>query len=193
MPIEWLNGIPYLSNESFIGEVPEYTQLLIRGAMPVGCMLPFAGTQKPDGWLLCNGGVYNKADYPILEGVIGTQYGGTPGSTFAVPNLLGRTVVASGNDGATRAKNWAVGERTGQHDHILDVNQIPAHSHRIGGRYMFQGVGADSYALGDCNPALKQGVETWTDNTGNSWAHNNIQPSTVVNSYIIKHDYPLHG
>lgn len=195
MAVQWNNGIPYLSNDSLIGDVPEYTQLLARGAMPVASIIAFAGVSgsKPEGWFFCNGASYSREDYPILAGILGSRYGGDA-TNFNVPNLTGRVLVASGHDGAAvHAKTWTVGERPGSHLHTLSLNEMPSHNHRLGANYMFQGVGADSFALGDASPHLKQGVETSTDAKGSGLAHNNTQPSTVVDYYVIKHDYPLHG
>src|SRR6478752_1477054 len=48
------------------------------------------------GWLLCDGAVYNNTAYVALSTKIGTRYGGTAGSTFAVPNSIGR--VGAGMD-----------------------------------------------------------------------------------------------
>jgi hypothetical protein len=60
---------------------------------PPGTIMPFGGTTPPSGWLLCDGSTYNYITYPqyaTLAGVIGTIYGGSPGSTFKVPNLTGK-------------------------------------------------------------------------------------------------------
>ena len=38
---------------------------------------------------LCNGQTLQIAQYNALYALIGNTYGGTPGQTFAVPNMLG--------------------------------------------------------------------------------------------------------
>jgi microcystin-dependent protein len=45
-----------------------------------------------DGWLECDGTLYNAADYPKLYAVIQNQYGSDGTGTFNVPNLQGRFV-----------------------------------------------------------------------------------------------------
>lgn len=60
------------------------------GAVPVGTILPFAGATPPTGYLLCNGqGLDSVANpqYAKLYSVIGTTYGGTSASSFAIPDF----------------------------------------------------------------------------------------------------------
>ncbi len=54
----------------------------------IGTIMAWTGTTSdiPQGWLSCDGSTHNNADYPALQAVIGTTYGGG-GSTFAVPTL----------------------------------------------------------------------------------------------------------
>lgn len=68
-------------------------------AVPSGAVLPFAynvtsGT-VPDGWLLCDGSVYQVSAYPTLGALLANTYGGSTG-TFAVPNLSGLFIRGSG-------------------------------------------------------------------------------------------------
>lgn len=73
--------------------------------LPAGVMLPIGGTTIPSDCLACDGGTYDVAEYPELYDVIGTNYGGTPGSTFKVPNLGNKALygmgVIGGQFGAT--------------------------------------------------------------------------------------------
>ncbi|ESQ90082.1 hypothetical protein ABAC460_09955 [Asticcacaulis sp. AC460] len=62
-----------------------------------GAVRPFAGFALPDGWMKCYGQVLNIADYAALYAVLGTRYGGNGVTTFALPDLRGRTVVGAGN------------------------------------------------------------------------------------------------
>jgi microcystin-dependent protein len=66
---------------------------------PTGCVLPFAGTTAPEGWLLCDGSVVSRTAYAGLFSAIGTAHGNGDGSTtFHIPDLRGRFV--RGLDGA---------------------------------------------------------------------------------------------
>ena len=44
-------------------------------SLPVGVIIPFAGTSVPTGYLLCNGAAVSRTDYANLFAAIGTRYG----------------------------------------------------------------------------------------------------------------------
>jgi microcystin-dependent protein len=69
---------------------------LLQALQPIGAMTDFAGSAAPIGWLLCDGTIYNIADYPRLFAVIINAYGGDGVSTFAVPDLRARATVGVG-------------------------------------------------------------------------------------------------
>lgn len=55
-------------------------------SVPSGVMVPFAGTNVPDGWLLCNGAEVSRTTYASLFAAIGTKWGSGDGvSTFTLP------------------------------------------------------------------------------------------------------------
>lgn len=57
------------------------------GMMPTGSIIPFAGTNVPDGYLLCDGSAISRTTYADLFAVIGTVYGTGDGSTtFNIPD-----------------------------------------------------------------------------------------------------------
>lgn len=53
-------------------------------AMPIGSVIPFAGSTIPNKWLLCNGTEYNQATADDLFDVIGYSYGVNPSSTSMI-------------------------------------------------------------------------------------------------------------
>ena len=55
--------------------------------MPAGTIMPYAGITPPAGWLLCNGASTSTLLYPILAGVVGTNYGIGGAGTFVLPDL----------------------------------------------------------------------------------------------------------
>lgn len=61
-------------------------------SLPVGTIAAFAGKDVPEGWLLCDGGRYSKAQYKLLFEAIGTTYnkGQSLVSDFLVPDLRER-------------------------------------------------------------------------------------------------------
>lgn len=60
-------------------------------SMPVGSIMWFAITSTPTGWLPCDGTTYTNTAYPNLVAVIGTTFGGTPGTNFKVPTISATT------------------------------------------------------------------------------------------------------
>lgn len=58
-------------------------------AIPVGTIQMYGGATAPEGFLLCDGLSYRRADYPALFSVIGTAYGAPDAATFRVPNFRG--------------------------------------------------------------------------------------------------------
>jgi microcystin-dependent protein len=61
--------------------------------VPIGSILPFAGSSLPIGYLLCDGAEILRSKYPDLYSVIGNTYGIGPlqgTGTFRLPDLRGR-------------------------------------------------------------------------------------------------------
>jgi microcystin-dependent protein len=56
----------------------------------------FAGDYAPTGWTFADGQVLSIAQNTALFSILGTQYGGDGKSTFALPNLDGRTIIGAG-------------------------------------------------------------------------------------------------
>ncbi len=57
-------------------------------SMPVGSIIPYAGTTIPDGYLLCDGSAISRTTYSALFTAIGTTYGeGDGNSTFNIPSV----------------------------------------------------------------------------------------------------------
>jgi len=84
----------------------------------IGQIVPFAGNFVPDGFLQANGQEVLINDYPLLFSFIGTNYGGDGNTTFALPDLTGRTAV-----GATLQS--PVGGIFGQETSLLLNSQLP--------------------------------------------------------------------
>lgn len=60
-------------------------------SMPVGSIMWFAGSTTPTGWIRADGTVYPNSTYPNLYAAIGNTYGGTVGTSFAVPSVASTT------------------------------------------------------------------------------------------------------
>lgn len=83
---------------------------------PIGTVISFLGTTAPRHYLLCDGTVYNIADYQDLADFIAEQFGsvdhfgGDGSTTFAVPDLRGEFLRGAGtNSHANQGSGAAVG------------------------------------------------------------------------------------
>ncbi len=63
----------------------------------LGSIMIFAGNFAPKGWFLCNGQLLPIAQYSALFSLLGTTYGGNGTTTFALPNMMGRSCLGAGN------------------------------------------------------------------------------------------------
>lgn len=146
------------------------------GGMPVGAIMPYAGTSAPTGYLICDGSTVSQSTYADLFALIAHTYGADPGGgNFILPNLKGK-VVAGYN--ASETEFNAVGKTGGAKTHTLTIAEMPAHTHPIHKQSGFTGEG-NIYAGSTASGA------TATDSTGGDGAHNNLQPYISLN-YIIK-------
>lgn len=95
---------------------------------PAGVILPWPSTTPPDNWLVCDGSLVNKDEYPSLFDVIGYTYGDDEEDPdfFALPDLSGRVVV--GLDDSDVSFD-ALGELGGSKTHTLTTDELPSHTH----------------------------------------------------------------
>lgn len=80
------------------------------GIIPPGVTLPYAGTNAPNGWLLCYGQAVSRTSYSGLFAAIGVTYGNGDGSTtFNLPDCRGRAVFGKDNMGGVAANRVTAG------------------------------------------------------------------------------------
>ena len=97
------------------------------GTPLIGELMLFAGNFAPNGWLPCDGRLLNIIDYESLFYVIGTTYGGDGLTTYALPDLRGRTPIHSGQGAGLSDR--LLGEMSGSEQVTLTTASLPAHSH----------------------------------------------------------------
>lgn len=153
-----------------------------------GDVKQIAGTTVPSGWVLCYGQAISRTTFSDLFAEIGTTYGAGDGSTtFNVPDLRGRVVAGQDDMGGVSANRLTgqsggvdgdvLGAAGGAEQHTLIVSEMPSHTHTEtaaasgGGVLGYGGVGTE--------------VSRPTGSTGGDGAHNNVQPTIILN-YIIK-------
>lgn len=92
------------------------------GGSPVGTVISYMGTAAPAGYLVCDGALYNVADYPALAQHFKTQFGsanyfgGDGSASFAVPDM--RNLFLRGYHGSAEALSGNVGKRQEATEHV---------------------------------------------------------------------------
>lgn len=154
-----------------------------KATAPVGTIMPYGGSEEPEGWLFCDGRSLERDKYKDLYGVIAANFGAPSNETFSLPDLRGRVPVCAGS--AENLTPRTLGEKGGEETHTLKIHEMPKHSH-----YWLQGRDRDDKGWGRTDdheyvkkPGLYQGL---IGETGGDQPHNNMQPFQVVN-YIIKY------
>ena len=116
------------SNE--IENVSSSTRDVIAMTVPTGCIISQMGTTAPDGYLACDGTVYDISAYPNLAAYINEQFGSydyfkigsetVPEGQFKVPNLQGEFLRGTGANGHS---NQGSGPATGTHQDGTEHNR----------------------------------------------------------------------
>lgn len=171
--------------------------------MPAGLVLPYAGGSAPSGYLVCDGSAVSRTTYLTLFTALGgaaSPYGSGDGSTtFNLPDLRGRVIaghdIAVGGTTADRltgltggVNSDTVGNTGGEQTQTLSVAQMPAHTHdtEAGAGNPSPGYGTGSNVnvnLSVFDLVARQSI--LAKSTGGGGAHNNVQPTMILN-YIIK-------
>lgn len=96
----------------------------------------FGGNFAPRNWAFCQGQILPIAQNQSLYSLLGTTYGGDGRTSFALPDLRGRTAIHPGEGpGLT---NRSLGEKLGSPDYVLNASQLAAHSHTAESTTFFQ-------------------------------------------------------
>ena len=148
----------------------------------------FGPNWAPRSWALCHGQLLPIAQNQSLFSILGTTYGGDGRTSFALPDLRGRTAIHEGSNPYS-GNSYRLGQKGGAENVILSVAEIPAHNHdpqattnqgddaeptgRYPGEYP-NGTFASSHNVTMGNTA----------NTGGGQGHENMQPWLGL-SYII--------
>lgn len=151
------------------------------GGVPVGTVVSYAGASAPTGWLLCFGQAVSRTTYSELFTAISTTYGVGDGSTtFNLPDLRGRVVAGQDDMGGVSANRLTnqtggldgdvLGATGGAETHTLTAAQMQ-HTHNAS----LNNAQAGSVDLVEDNDTI---------NSVTASAHNNVQPTIILNSII---------
>ena len=138
-------GLIKESRDVFVGDL----------GIPIGGILPYAGIDIPDGFLLCDGSEVEKSKYSKLYDAIGNTYGlPTRGvNTFVLPDLRGRFPLGRDNmdnygtvpeenggfidagggniDRVAGTEADTLGAGAGDAESVLEVRNLPEHEHNL--------------------------------------------------------------
>ena len=171
----------------------------------LGEICPFGFPFAPKGWALCAGQILSIQQNTALFSLLGTTYGGNGVTTFALPDLRGRTITGFGQ--LSGGSSYQLGQITGTETVTLISTQMPMHNHMVnasnvggdaplpkpqaGGNSNYLS-GADRVVSGQPDAAVLAyapsgaltPLATTTGITGGSQPHPNMQPYLVINYCI---------
>lgn len=143
----------------------------------------------PKGWAFCNGKLMAISQNTALFSLLGTTYGGDGRSTFALPDLQGRSAMFYGQGPGLSYRD--IGEAAGEETITLLQSEMPAHSHSYNG-VNDSGVQANPdgavparvgvYNSASATPGMMNAGAIAP--TGGSQPHNNMQPYLTLNFCI---------
>jgi microcystin-dependent protein len=144
----------------------------------------------PRGWATCDGQILPINQNQSLFSLLGTTYGGDGRTSFALPDLRGRSPIHVSSD-------HGHGLKDGEETHTLGLLEIPSHTHALqaSGEAATQAgptgnlLAVSTLASGNIysTNAQTQDVSLGTSaiaSNGGGQGHNNMQPSLVLNFCI---------
>jgi microcystin-dependent protein len=138
----------------------------------------------PRGWAFCDGQILPINQNQSLYSLLGTTYGGDGRTSFALPDLRGRTPIHVGN-------GHSQGQKSGEEFHPLSAAEMPQHTHTAkassssGNTPIPQGNVLASANNLYSDPASLTDLRAGTvANAGGGQAHDNMQPFLALNFVI---------
>lgn len=169
------------------------------GQAMAGIIQMFAGATPPTGWLVCDGSAISRTTYATLFAAIGTTWGAGDGSTtFNIPDLRGRAPIGAGTGSGLTART--LGGKLGEETHVLTAGEtgLRAHTHAFTQptvKVKYSKAVASGSATNHIDGSSSSSTAAPMEVTGGAVgavtggeksgsAHNNMQPSAVVNFII---------
>lgn len=148
-------------------------KLMASNYTPSGCVMSFAGTAAPTGWLECNGNAVSRTTYSALFAAIGTTYGiGDGSTTFNLPDLRGEFI---------RGWDHGRGVDTGRSLGSAQADELEAHVHEHSANIAGTGGGTNQNWYGaEYNAGANYNFDT--SSTGGT----ETRPRNIALMFIIK-------
>ncbi len=143
----------------------------------------------PRGWAFCDGQILPINQNQSLYSLLGTTYGGDGRTSFALPELRGRTPIHTGNNGD--GTGHSAGQKSGEENHTLSVGEMAGHNHTVQGTSNQANQTLPSTALLAAQNVSKPysssqngSMADMVVKVGGSQGHNNMQPYLALNYCI---------
>lgn len=95
----------------------------------LGQIQAFGFNFAPRGWSLCDGQLLPISSNSALFSLLGTTYGGDGRTTFALPDLRGRSMLHQGTGNGLAPSR--IGQKGGTENTTLAVANMPSHTHAL--------------------------------------------------------------
>jgi microcystin-dependent protein len=142
--------------------------------LPIGSIFAWPTRIWPDNTLPCDGyTLYDREDYPDLYDALDPVFR-VDEDTFRTPNIQERVIIGYSED-------YAVGDTGGEAEHVLTVDEMPAHTHGISSTSAVADAGSTRVIPGSGD--FKQ-----SSSVGGDEAHNNMQPYITLRWVIVALD-----
>lgn len=150
----------------------------------------------PRGWAFCDGQILPINQNQSLYSLLGTTYGGDGRTSFALPDLRGRTPIHVGASNGTRHSE---GQKSGEETHTLTADEMPEHNHvlQATNEAANSGLPSETSMLAEAStsagPIYSDGSAASLNTSlspqsilhvGGGQAHNNMQPFLAINFCI---------
>ena len=148
----------------------------------------------PRGWAFCDGQILPINQNQSLYSLLGTTYGGDGRTSFALPDMRGRTSI---HVGSSNGQDHRQGQKSGEETHTLSAAEMPQHTHtaqassstadtNVSAAHVVANSAPNVMYLPLTSPPPSLGVmgSGMIANVGGSQAHNNMQPYLAVNFCI---------
>jgi len=159
----------------------------------------FGGNFAPRNWAFCDGQLLPISQNTALFSLLGTIYGGDGRTTFALPDLRGRTAI--GPRTGPGLSSYREGQRGGLETVTLNQTQMPSHTHAATATVHATSTAGNSAVPTDNLMAVKSRTNIYSDaapdvmmntaavtvsnvNTGGNLSHENRMPFLAINHII---------